>query len=208
MADSQAAFPQWWARGTLFENCNCHLLCRGHISWKLPCDYERCLGFWAIHFREGEFRQTPIGGLNAFVFLDMPQVMAEGGGTQAIYIDERAGGEQRAALEAILAGKGGGGLSVLAGFISHRVETRFVPIQFEDQGKRKSIRIDGVVESEIHAIQGMDKDKEVRMENIHNRIFGASQVLARGTSRFKDGELALTSEMSHAVYSQFDWRGP
>jgi hypothetical protein len=48
MADSQAAIPQWWARGTLFENCNCHLLCRGHISWKLPCDYERCLGFWAI----------------------------------------------------------------------------------------------------------------------------------------------------------------
>ena len=48
MVDSPAAIPQWWARGILFENCNCHLLCRGHISWKLPCDYERCLGFWAI----------------------------------------------------------------------------------------------------------------------------------------------------------------
>jgi hypothetical protein len=208
MTDSQAAIPQWWARGTIFENCNCNLLCRAYISWKQPCDYERCLGFWAIHFREGEFKQALLGGLNAFVFLDMPQVMVEGGGTQAIYIDERAGEEQRAALEAILAGKGGGGLSVLAGFISHRVETRFVPIHFEDQGKRKSIRIDGIVESEIHAIQGMDKDKEVRMENIRNLVFGTSPVLARGTSRFKDGELALTSEMSHAVYSQFDWRGP
>ena len=207
MTESQA-IPQWWARGVLFENCNCDLLCRGHISWKQSCDHERCLGFWAIHFEEGEYGQAQLGGVNALSFLDMPQVMAEGEGTQAIYIDEGASGEQRDALEAILAGRAGGGLAVLAEFISTRLETRFLPIHFEDQGRRKAVRIAGVVESEINAIRGMDKEKEVRMENIHNQIFGASQALARGTSRFNDRGLILTSDLSHAVYAQFNWRGP
>lgn len=207
MTESQP-IPQWWARGTLFENCNCDLLCRAHISWKQACDHERCLGFWAIHFDAGEYGQISLGGVNALSFLDMPRVMAEGEGTQALYIDEGASGDQRMALEAILAGRAGGGLAVLADFISTRLETRFLPIQIEDQGRRKTVRIAGVVECEINAIRGMDKDKEVRMENIHNQIFGASQVLAKGTSRFKDGDLALTSDLSHAVYAQFNWKGP
>ncbi len=200
--------PDWWAKGLIFENCNCQLLCRAHISWKQVCDYERCLGYWAFHVKEGAFGDIPLGGLNAFSFLDMPQVMADGGGTQAIYIDERAGPEQRRALEAILAGEAGAGFAVLAGFISHRLQTRYAPIRFEDEGRRKSVRIEGLLEGSVEAIKGDDRESEVRIENIHNQVFGPSQVLCQGNSQLKDGALELDTKRTHAVYAEFSWKGP
>lgn len=134
MADTE----RWWAKGLLFENCNCQLLCPAHVSWKQKCNYERCVGYWAVHIKDGMYGEVLLGGLNALVFLDMPQVMASGGGKQAIYIDERANHQQRVALEKIFSGQGGSGLS----------------------------------------------------------------------ARFKDRDLVLTTEASHAIYGEFSWKGP
>ena len=45
--------PAWRAEGLLFENCNCALLCRAHLSYKNLCDSERCLFQWGIRFEDG-----------------------------------------------------------------------------------------------------------------------------------------------------------
>jgi len=33
----------WHARGLLFENCSCQLVCPGHMHFSQPCTQERCL---------------------------------------------------------------------------------------------------------------------------------------------------------------------
>jgi hypothetical protein len=48
----------------------------------------------------------------------------------------------------------------------------------------------------------------VRLENCHNQIHGASQVLAFGTSRLEDNGFALATERTHALWSRFAWQGP
>jgi hypothetical protein len=48
MTDSQAAIPQWWAKGTLFENCDCAFVCPAQISFRQPCNHARCVEYWAI----------------------------------------------------------------------------------------------------------------------------------------------------------------
>lgn len=203
-----AGMERWWAQGLLFENCNCQLVCPAHFSFKERCQYERCLGHWAIHIDEGRYGTLALDGLNAFVMGDSPQLMISGGWTQAIYLDERADDAQRRALEQILTGQAGGAWAVLAQFVSTRLETRVVPIRFEDQGRRKAMWIDGCLETAVEAIKGADQGREAVLQNVFNQIHAPTQVLAFGTTRYADRGLAMTTTRTHALYSRFSWAGP
>lgn len=198
----------WSARGLLFENCNCALLCRAHLSYKKLCDHERCLFHWALHIDQGTCGAVPLDGLNAFVVGDSPQLMFSGDWTEAIYIDARADADQRRILETILRGDAGGPWEVLGQFVSHRLETRFVAIEFGDQGRRKVMRIEGVLETSVDAIRSADRDGEARLVNVHNQIHARDHVLATGSTRFADQGLVLDTDDSHAIYSRFSWEGP
>jgi len=48
----------WWVNGTLFENCNCQLLCPAHISFRQDCQDERCVGFWAGLFNAHHMKRS------------------------------------------------------------------------------------------------------------------------------------------------------
>ena len=198
----------WSVRGLLFENCNCALLCRAHLSYKNPCDHERCLFHWAFHIGEGAYGALALDGLNAFVVGDSPQLMFSGDWTEAIYIDARADPGQRRAFEAILRGDAGGPWAVLGQFVSRWLETRFVPIEFSDEGRRKIMRIEGVLETSVDAIRSADRDGEARLANVHNQIHAPDQVLATGSTRFADRGLVIDTDDTHAVYSRFSWEGP
>ncbi len=50
------------------------------------------------------YGQLPQHGLNALVYVHTPKIMIHGGWTQALYLDDRAGPEQRRALEAVFSG--------------------------------------------------------------------------------------------------------
>jgi hypothetical protein len=205
----RATNPAWWARGLLFENCNCRLLCHCHVSFTQPADEERCIGYWAIRIDEGAWGDVPLAGLHALVLGDSPQVMADGDWTQALYLDLRADAAQRPALEAILDGRAGGPWAKLGALVSRRLPTRWVAIRIEEDGRRKAFRVEGAdLVSEVEAIKAADRTGEVRLENCHNQIHGSPQVLAFGTSRLEDNGFALATERTHALWSRFAWQGP
>ncbi len=54
----------WWVTGTLFENCNCQLLCPAHVSFKQNCDEDPCLGYWGVQVEKGRF--GPLGLIGCF----------------------------------------------------------------------------------------------------------------------------------------------
>ncbi len=143
-----------------------------------------------------------------FIVTDSPQVMLSGEWTQAIYVDERADEEQRQALDTILTGRAGGPWAVLARFVSPRLETRYVPIHFADEGRRKRMWMDGLLDTTVEVIKGADKAQEVRLENMFNQIHAPTQVLAFGTTRYRDRGLGLATSGTHALYSRFSWTGP
>lgn len=200
-----SAMPKWWAKGLLFENCNCRVVCPGHVHFDQLCTFDRCVGYWAIHFEAGEFDGVSLGELNAVVIYDTPQHMISGNWTEAILIDEGASAAQREKIEDILSGKAGGPWEVLARFVARRLATRFVPIQIEDLGKTKRVVINGLLESSIEAIRGRDKSRTVTFENMFNQIHAPTQVIARGGTRYDDGEIQIKNDQSHALYSNFDW---
>ena len=57
-----AGVPRWHARGLLFENCSCQLVCPGHMHFSQACTHERCLGYWAIRIDEGAYGEVPLAG--------------------------------------------------------------------------------------------------------------------------------------------------
>jgi len=200
------SLPSWRATGLLFENCNCQLLCPAHVSFKQACTHERCQGHWAMHIEEGHFGEVDLADTSVVVVYDTPQLLFEGGWTEACYIDERAAEPQRAALDDIVSGRVGGPWAILGRFVETRLETRFVPMRFEDDGGEIRLSVPDMLESTITAIRGADGKSEARLENLHNVIHGPTHILARGDTRCTDRVFDFENVRSHGLYSRFTWQ--
>ncbi len=195
----------WWARGLLFENCSCQLVCPGHVHFSQACTHERCVGYWAVRVDEGQFGSVSLNGARAVVAFDAPQHMIEGGWTEVVIVDEAATPDQRAALETILTGKAGGSWAVLARFVARWLDTRVLPIEFTEDDVTRGARIPGLLETSISHIKGRDRSQPVLFENIFNQIHGSTQVLALGHTQYDDGVIRIATEKTHGLHSRFEW---
>lgn len=198
--------PSWFARGLLFENCSCALVCPGHMHFSQLCTHERCKGYWAVRIDEGAFGEIALAGTRAVIAFDTPQRMIDGGWLQTIVIDEAAAEGQRRALETILRGEAGGPWEKLAAFVATRQPTEFRAIAFEDDGAVKRASIVERLRSVVTPIRGRDRSKLVTFENIFNQIHAPTQVIALGESEYDDGVIRFRTSGSHGTFSQFDWR--
>jgi hypothetical protein len=169
------------------------------------CTEQRCVGYWAIRFAEGEIDGVTLDGVDAVIAYDSPQHMIEGNWTEVLIVDDRAAEAQRAGVEAILTGRAGGPWEVLARFVSTRLPTRFLPIRIEDGATTKRVTIAGLLDSTIEAIRGRDGSKPVTFENMFNQIHAPSQVIAQGATSYDDGEIVVVTENTHALWSEFNW---
>lgn len=199
--------PGWWAKGLLFENCNCTAVCPGHVHFSQPCTHEVCHGFWAIRVREGEVDGVRLDGLDAVIIYESPQIMIEGGWREILLVSDAATEAQRSGLEAILKGSRGGPWEVLGRFVQEWLPTRSVRIEIEDEPMAKRVRIPGLLEGAIAAIRGRDRAEPVTFENIYNQIHDPHQVIARGETRFDDGSIVIRTQGTHGLWSNFSW-GP
>jgi hypothetical protein len=197
---------EWWAKGLLFENCNCQLVCPGHVHFQQCCTHERCVGYWAVRFDEGLFEGIPLAGARAVIAYDCPQNMIEGNWTEVVLIDAASGEAQQDAIEKILTGRAGGPWEVLARFVSNRLPTRAAAIRIVEEERGKTVAIDGILEARIDDIKGRDRSKPVTFENMFNQIHPPIQMLALGTTRYDDGTIRVDTKDTHGLYSSFHWR--
>ena len=197
---------KWWAKGLIFENCSCQLVCPGHMHFDQLCTHERCLGYWAIRIEAGEFGAVSLAGLRAVIAFDAPQHMISGDWTEVLLIDQEASAEQRAALETILTGRAGGPWEKLAGFVGKWLETRYPAIEFTEDEVSKSVTIPEMLKSVVTQIRGRDRSKPVLFENIFNQIHAATQVLATGSTGYDDGVIRMKTSKTHGLFSNFEWR--
>ena len=203
--ETTAATTPWQARGLMFENCTCQVVCPGHMHFSQACTHERCLGYWAIRVDEGHHGHVPLGGLRALIAFDAPQHMMDGGWTEVVVIDESATPEQRVALDTILRGQAGGSWGRLAQFVATWLDTRYLPIAFTDEGTTHSATIPGLLTTSITNIRGRDRAQPVTFENCFNQIHGASQVIATGSTDYDDGVIRISTDKTHGLHSRFEW---
>jgi hypothetical protein len=201
-----AVQSSWYARGLIFENCSCALVCPGHMHFSQNCTHERCKGYWALRIDEGTYGDVSLAGTRAVIAFDTPQRMIDGGWLQTIIIDESASEAQRRALETIFTGDAGGPWETLAAFVAIRQPTEFRAIALEDEGAVKRASIVDRLKSVVTQIRGRDKSKPVLFENIFNQIHAPTQVIALGESEYDDGVVRFRTTGSHSTFSHFEWR--
>lgn len=204
-AGSVQSEVRWWAKGLLVENCNCQVVCPGHIHFSNNCTHERCIGYWALRVDEGAYGDVDLAGVIAVIAYDCPQHMISGDWTEVLILDEAASEAQRSAAETILTGRAGGPWEVLDRFVSRRLPTRTLPIDIADEGAVKRIVVEGLMQATVENLKGRDRDRPVTFQNIFNQIHDSTQVIARGDTTYDDGEIVISNEGSHALYSDFDW---
>ena len=200
------ATPSWWARGLLFENCSCTVICPGHVHFSQNCTHERCKGYWAVRFDEGAYGTVDLSGVRVVIAYDAPQHMISGDWTEVLIVGDSASPAQVEAVENILMGRAGGPWEVLGRFVGTRLPTRIESIEITDEGALKRVMVEGLMEGTIENLRGRDRDQPVTFRNMFNQIHAPVQVIATGETRYDDGDIAVETSGSHALHSTFDWR--
>ncbi|ACK51582.1 protein of unknown function DUF1326 [Methylocella silvestris BL2] len=153
---------QWKLTGAYFETCNCEAAC--------PCVFGSaptegfCTAIVAWHIKHGVFDDVALDGLNVALLVDAAGNMAENKWKVAAYIDEKASETQRNALATIFSGQAGGHPAVLASFFGEHLGTKSVAMDYQGNGKNRSLRIPGIADAEIEALEGQD-GKAITIEN-------------------------------------------
>jgi hypothetical protein len=200
--------PKWQLQGLLFENCNCQLVCPGHVRFSQECTFERCVGYWCVKVNSGPQDGVDLAGTVAVIAYDAPKIMIEGNWTESIIIDTSCSDAQANALERILRGDAGGPWQVLARFVGNRVATKRLPIELIDEPTRKGVTIHGLLKSVVETIRGQDREKLVTIDNMYNQVHSTTQVIASGDTEYDDGTIRVNTHGSHGLWSHFNWQGP
>lgn len=213
-APAAGAAPAWRLAGEYLEACNCEVLCPCLLG---PRDAQggatarptegHCDVPVVFAIESGRHGDVPLDGLHGALAIYTPGPMAAGGWTLGVYVDGRGSDVQRQALDAILSGRAGGAPARLAPLVVKRLPTRAAPIVFAREGRRRSARIEGVLDVEVEGIEGAD-GSETWLDNVRHFV---SRRLAAARSRrmsFTDHGLAWSHAGRNAHYARFEWRGP
>lgn len=194
----------WRLQGSYFETCNCEAAC--------PCNFLGpptegfCDALVAWHIDRGQFEGTQLDGLNVGLVVHSPGHMLDKKWKVALYLDERADEQQREALSQIYAGKAGGLMEHLAGFIGEIAGVSSVPIEYLSEGRTRAIRIGNFGEAAIEAIEGGGGSNTLIQNPPLNLAPGESLVLAR-SKQFKYADHGMQVEVSNknGYYAPFTY---
>ncbi len=131
--------------------CNCNWGCP--CSFESPPTYGTCEAALAYRVVEGKYGDVALNELTWALVAIWPGPLHEGNGRGTVYLDERAGAQEREALEAIATGRAGGPIGIFMSTITAGVEVRTASIQFREDGKRSSFRVADVVKVQFGPIR-------------------------------------------------------
>lgn len=203
---------QWFVNGEYFENCNCDVVCPCEISpggfLTARPDPGYCNVLLVFHVTEGKYGDVDLSGLNVILAAHTPGVMGEGNWSAALYLDAEGSPEQQQALGAVFSGHAGGPLAAVTPLIGTVLGMKSLPIEYRNAGKKRSARIDGVLDANIQAVPAASPDAVVIKLNANPLFPGEDWVQAYGTSTtYTDFDFQWDNSGKCADYAQFRWTG-
>jgi hypothetical protein len=195
---------QWRIKGDFIDFCRCRVPCA--CSWGQPPDDGECDGIIAFHFREGNFGDVDLSGLNVVGVSHFegniwePDVRADIG----MIIDETADDSQREAIQALFGGQAGGWLQLFAeNMVGEMLGMEFAPIELEiaDDASSWSGKVAGKVSGDAEVVTGPTTrpGEPVRVTNIPGAEAGPNS----GPTTYG---IASTNEVD-AFGFKWDWAG-
>ena len=198
----------WFLSGDYFENCNCEVLCPCIHNPQAAPTAGHCDVALAFHIDEGRFESTVLQELNFLVVLWTPTVMGAGRWKTALYIDARANEQQRQALAQILSGTMGGPAERWMRLTETFLGTRYVPITYIIDGKKRHVSIPQVIDFTIDGILARGQQEVMTLTNTAHPV-SASLALAKGTgSTYTDYGMTWDNTGKNGHFAAFHWQWP
>jgi hypothetical protein len=194
----------WSLKGTYVESCNCEVACPC-VFLSAPTQGE-CTALVAWHIDTGSFDEVALDGLNVALAVHSPGHMAQTKWEAAVYVDERASGEQEGALMKIFGGQAGGHPAALASFIGKILGVKKVPVSFNLNGKALSVQIPNIVELTTEPLQGAG-GADVQISG-HPLCIAPGFAVTVGRSKalkYRDHGMSWDLTEKNAFFSPFDY---
>ena len=202
-------FVEWSIQGAEYAHCNCNVGCPCQFN-ALP-SHGHCRAHTFFQIERGRFGDVPLDGLRWGFLGSWPGPIHLGDGTWLAVIDERADGKQRAALEAIAAGRetepGTLITQVFNTLITHRLPTQYKPIDLsiDVASAKASVRVADLIEAEAHPIANpvTGAAHRVRLQLPEGFEFTEAE-FATGRCRTQ-GPVELRFDDTHAHLAHIHW---
>ncbi|MDP3774582.1 MAG: DUF1326 domain-containing protein [Gemmatimonadales bacterium] len=188
--------------------CNCNYAC--------PCSFDArptfgtCEASTATRIVKGKVDGVTLDGLKWAFVAKWPGPLHELHGRGVVFLDHRARGAKRDALERVATGKAGGPWGIFMSTVTDGYQVRTAGIEFKVAGKRSHFRVVGAT--------------EVAFESIKNPLTGADypaivllpaglltkkeEIFAAKTMWVKADGLDFSYPQRNALVFTTTWRGP
>ena len=193
-------------QGTLIEACSCDVNCPCWIGEDPDLGY--CYAIIAYGIEHGQIRDVDVSGLNLVLCCNIPGNVLAGNWQVAAMVDERGTEEQRNALLEAFTGKLGGPLGDLWEALIGEVKgVEFVPISHQVEGGSGSLRIPGVVETEMEPYRGPDGSITTLQNSVFSTVPGSPAFLAKASiSKVNLPQYGMTWEYEGKNAIQSEWK--
>ncbi|GGF27156.1 hypothetical protein GCM10011611_36530 [Aliidongia dinghuensis] len=179
--------------GRLLEVCDCRVLC--------PCwigedpDNGTCDSALAYHFDLGQIEGVDVAGRTIALVSHIPGNVLAGNFRVAVYIDDGASDAQQEALLKVYTGQLGGPVAELAKLVGEVVGVERVPITFEVDGGRGTMKIGEVSSAELEPYLGPDGSTTVLANTIFSTVPGAPVFVGKAT-HYRSKHAALGHDLA------------
>ncbi len=197
----------WKIGGTYFESCNCDMVCPC-VFTSAPTEGD-CKVLVAWHIDEGDYGGVSLDGLNVVLAAYSPGHMLETPWQIALYLDESANEAQQQALTMIYSGQAGGHMAGFGELIGEVVGMKSAAIEYQANGRQRSLKINGIAEAAIEGIPGFDgsdvvaRNHPVGIAPDHPAAVAKSEKL-----RYQDYGFDWELSGKNGLYSPFAYQGP
>jgi len=157
--------------GRLLEVCNCNVLC--------PCwigedpDNGTCDTIVAWRFDRGDVNGVDVSDRTIALMAHVPGNILEGNWRAAVYLDEKVSPAQEEAILSVYTGKLGGPVAELVKLVGEVVSVEKVPIQFDVQGGKGTLRIGNAGYAELEPYKNATGATTTLADTVFSTVPGA-----------------------------------
>jgi hypothetical protein len=169
-------------KGRLLEVCTCKTLC--------PCwvgddpDGGTCDGCLAWRIDSGQINGVDVSGRTIVAMCHIPGNILKGNWTVVLYVDDTATQQQQEAMLNVWSGKLGGPIADMAKLIGTVVGVERVPIRFDVEGVKGTLRIGEVIEADLQPFMGATGQPTALHDSIFTTIPGSPAFVGKA-SKYK-----------------------
>jgi hypothetical protein len=169
-------------KGRLLEVCTCNTLC--------PCwvgddpDNGTCDGCLAWHIDNGTIEGVDVTGRTIVAVVHIPGNILKGNWKAVLYIDDASTQQQQDAMLKVWSGKAGGPIADMAKLIGEVLAVERLPIAFDVQGVKGTLRIGQAVEADLEPFLGPTGQPTALHDSIFSTIPGSPAFVGKA-SKYK-----------------------